>query len=134
MILDTSAYSQFDRGSQSVGDLLNTIKTVHIPLVVVAELKLGYLYGSRSAENLASLMAFISKTSVDILSPDLETSDLYAEIGAYAKRKGISLGVNDTWIAALAIQHKLPLATYDKDFDYIRELLPSKLHILEPNS
>jgi tRNA(fMet)-specific endonuclease VapC len=38
------------------------------------------------------------------------------------KKKGTPSPENDIWISAIAMQHKLRLATRDKHFDYISGL------------
>jgi predicted nucleic acid-binding protein len=56
------------------------------------------------------------------LLPDLETARVYGKVRADASRAAISLTAsktNDLWIAALCIQHDLPLLTNDGGFDHI---------------
>lgn len=58
---------------------------------------------------------------VDINSqPVLEA---YAEIDAWGRSKGLSLGKNDLWIAASAAATNSTLLTADKDFDPLQQFI-----------
>jgi predicted nucleic acid-binding protein len=56
------------------------------------------------------------------LVPGIETARIYGDIRAATFRKTDNLSAskkNDLWIAALCIQHDLPLLTNDGGFDHI---------------
>ena len=46
----------------------------------------------------------------------------YAEIRDRLKRAGTPIPSNDLWIAALAVQHRLPVVSRDTHFDQVRTL------------
>ena len=52
-----------------------------------------------------------------VLILDLMAVHFYAEIRDQLKKKGRMISVNDLWIAALAIQHQLPILSKDCCFD-----------------
>jgi len=54
-----------------------------------------------------------------ILSPDIETARLYGKLRAKQMAEIGSAKRNDLWIAALCLQHELPLLTNDRGFDPI---------------
>jgi predicted nucleic acid-binding protein len=59
-----------------------------------------------------------------ILSPDLETARIYGTLRGstrQATRTTVSR-MNDLWIAALCVQHSIPLLTNDRGFDVIPDL------------
>lgn len=49
-----------------------------------------------------------------------ETANCYAQIRLELKRAGKPIPANDTWIAALARQHGLPVLTRDGHFDHMK--------------
>jgi len=55
--------------------------------------------------------------------PDLATAEHYGGIKTTLRKKGKMIHENDIWIAAVAIQHNLPLFTADKQFKEIDDLL-----------
>ena len=54
-----------------------------------------------------------------ILVCDTETARQYGRIKVELRRKGRPIPENDMWIAAVALQHGLTLATRDAHFDAI---------------
>ena len=60
--------------------------------------------------------------AVDLLAPDKETSVFYGQIAAGLARAGTPIPQNDIWIAALARQTGLPVATTDDHFDRVTNL------------
>ena len=52
----------------------------------------------------------------------LETASAYADIRLSLKAAGTPIPVNDTWIAALARQHQLPVLSRDTHFDAVENL------------
>jgi tRNA(fMet)-specific endonuclease VapC len=50
---------------------------------------------------------------VDVLLPDKSTPEIYGRISAQLSQLGTPIPQNDIWIAAIALQSNLPLATAD---------------------
>ncbi len=80
MIIDTNVYSAIDMGVQSATDILDNAAELLIPLPVVAELRFGFVRGSRRAENESRLQTLLSQPNVQVLCPTLQTSVIYAEL------------------------------------------------------
>jgi predicted nucleic acid-binding protein len=57
-----------------------------------------------------------------VLDVNEETAFHYAEIRVELKAAGTPLPTNDTWIAALSRQYRLPVLSRDKHFDLVRGL------------
>jgi tRNA(fMet)-specific endonuclease VapC len=57
-----------------------------------------------------------------ILGPDERTAHYYGRIKADLAQLGKAIPQNDVWIAAIAVEHNLPLATRDQHFTYISGL------------
>ena len=47
------------------------------------------------------------------------TAVSYAAVRVSLKEKGTPIPANDAWIAALALQHRLPVLSRDKHFDAV---------------
>ncbi len=95
-----------------------------MPLFVLAELRLGFSRATR-----ASQLDELTRVS-RILVPDPETIPHYVLVrnellrtrtlpASAERREGLH---HDVWIAALCIQHKLPLLTRDSDLTGISGL------------
>jgi len=58
----------------------------------------------------------------DILPITEETATAYAALRIALKRSGRPIPANAAWIAALAIQHRLPVLSRDQHFDAVPDL------------
>ena len=114
LLLDTSVVVDLFAGDSAVQRILATADEVFVPSVVVGELFYGAQRSSRRAENYAQVETFASATAV--LPCDLSTARHYGSIKDALRSKGRPLPENDIWIAALARQHALTLATRDAHF------------------
>jgi len=118
LILDTSVVVRHLRGNVGVTVRLQAHllagELLYLPLVVWGEL----LYGARRAgqpeRELASLAEFARATAR--LYPTERTASAYAEIKNTLAQAGALIPENDLWIAALALEHGLPLAACDEHF------------------
>lgn len=119
MIVDTSAYSAFARGHYGLKRWFNGGQQLQIPLPVIAELYGGFVFGTKAEENIALLERFLDAPHITTLLMTNKTALLYARIYANLRRAGRPIGVNDMWIAALAIEHSVPLLTLDADFKHV---------------
>lgn len=131
MIIDTNFYSALDAGSTAAKEVASTQQAIKLPINVIAELKFGFSYGGREKPNTDRLNRFMSLENVSVLTPRLETAAIYADLAAYCRRQGRVLSHNDLWIAALAKEYDDVLATFDKDFEAIKDYLGGKLIVLE---
>lgn len=129
MLLDTNAYSALVRAKPSIVSVIDGANEVVMCVPVIAELRVGFELGNKQADNERKLLLFLSQLRV--LTPDIATSKIYAELFAYARRAGRTLSNNDTWIAALAKQHSIRLVTYDNDFKIFEDVLEDQLILLE---
>jgi tRNA(fMet)-specific endonuclease VapC len=93
-----------------------------VPVPVLAELRFGFLNGTRGRENEAHLARFLDRPRVEVLRCDEETALRYAELKLQLKKQGTPFPINDVWIAALALQHQATLFTRDPDFERLPQL------------
>jgi predicted nucleic acid-binding protein len=91
-----------------------------VSVVTVAELRLGVLMSDDPeirARRLMTLTTVLQRFTP--LSIDQRVADRFAEIVATARRDGRHPKVMDTWIAAIAVAHDLPVYTQDDEFPSI---------------
>jgi predicted nucleic acid-binding protein len=121
--LDTNRLTDYFRGDTELAEHLDVCDEVLIPLIVLAEIKAGFLGGNRHQNNEVVLRKFLAKPTVTVLMPGRETADHFAKLFVQLKRAGTPLPDNDMWIGALALEHDLTLITRDQHFDRIPQLL-----------
>ena len=117
--LDTSAYSNFQRGDERVVEILDRAEWVGVPAIMLGELRTGFLLGNQRARNEDDLSDFLSNPVVEILVVDEEASRHYAEIVTDLRRAGTPLTTNDIWIAASAARAGALVLTYDNHYEQI---------------
>ena len=91
-----------------------------IPVIVVGELIFGAYNSRRRDENLSGLSEFLE--DIPVLDCDSETAEWYAKVRFQLQKIGRPIPANDMWIAALALQHGLKVASKDTHFDYVEGL------------
>ena len=121
-VIDTNIYSGFNRGSLQLKQFGSPKNEFFIPLTVIAELRAGFKVGNRQALNESVLSNFLNAPNTTILKPSEATTKKYAHIYSQLRQAGKSIGTNDIWIAALCLEHKLPLLTLDDGFKQIEDL------------
>ncbi len=92
--------------------------TIHLPWIAKAEFLRGARYAKLDNQETSLLLS-----SFCILWPNDYTLDIYAQIWADLAGKGKMIGPNDLWIAASAIEKKLPLLTRNaREFERVNDL------------
>ena len=120
--LDTSAYSYFKRGEERVVSLLESAEWIGLPSIVLGELWMGFLAGSRAERNVAELREFLANPVVNELVVDGDVARVYAEIAIALRRAGTPIPTNDIWIAAAAANVGAIVLTHDDHFDQIKRV------------
>lgn len=131
MIIDTNIYIALYNGEKAAIDALRSTPVIVVPIMAVAELRFGFMYGSRQRENEKKLDMFLAQEKVEIIYPTLQTAQIFGELSVYCRRVGRALSHNDLWIAALAREQNLPLVTRDKDFAVFSDMFGKSLIIIE---
>jgi len=122
ILIDTNRYRDFCEGESSALEVIRHAKKILVPFAMVAELRSGFLCGTRSRENEKSLTMFLNSDRVKALYPDENTTHHFAQVFAQLRLQGTPIPVNDIWIAALAIQYDLMLFSRDTHFDKLPQL------------
>jgi predicted nucleic acid-binding protein len=112
-LLDTSVFIARESG-RPLGTLP---RAAAISVVTVAELHLGVLVADRPAVRIRRLRTLTSAQNLfEPLPVDSDVARAFAELVAQARRTGKRPKIMDTWIAATALAHGLPIYTQDDDF------------------
>jgi tRNA(fMet)-specific endonuclease VapC len=123
LALDTNRYVDLCKGVSETVDLLTVADGVSLPFVVLGELRAGFAFGRRPAENERVLQRFLLKEGVEVLYADDQTTHHYARAFRQLRTQGTPIPTNDLWIAALVLQHDLVLHDRDKHFDHLPQLV-----------
>lgn len=126
ILLDTSAYIALQRSKIEALQIIRNTRFIYINTVILGEIKGGLRVGSKIDFNLRILQNFLAAPRIKCLPIDEETAEYYSQIYTELRRKGKPIPTNDMWIAATALQHRLPLFTYDRDFVHIENLQQGK--------
>lgn len=121
--LDTNRYVDFARGDAEVLQTMESVEEIIVPLIVLAELRAGFVAGSQGARNEGGLRRFLLQPGVSLIAPDEQTTHYYAAVYRQLRQQGTPIPTNDIWIAALTIQHGLVLCARDAHFDHLPQIL-----------
>ena len=123
LALDTNAYREAADGKPRAVELLRRADEIFVPFVVLGELRAGFAADTVGKKNEAKLTEFLGSPRVRVLLADEQTTHAYATLFAQLRRQGTPIPTNNLWIAALAIQHDLPLLSSDRHFSHLPQLL-----------
>ncbi len=104
VLLDTNVIIAFFSGEKAVSQRF-TDAEVLVSSTVLGELYYGARKSAHAAANITRIEQFASQ--------------LYGRIRDRLRLKGRPIPENDIWIAAVALQHGLPLATRDEHFNKV---------------
>lgn len=119
LIFDTNAYVEVAQGNANALQKLRRAAKVHLTFVSLAELRAGFACGTKTQQNEKNLQRFLAAKRANVLYADSETSLFYARIYATLRQNATPIPTNDLWIAALALQHGLPVYTLDRHFSKV---------------
>lgn len=114
VLVDTSVVVEFFKGNPEIVRMLERHRPVFVPVVVVAELLIGALRSQKVDLNIQQIEVFVGRST--LLPCDADTANYYADIANRLWSRGRPIPQNDIWIAAVAKQHGLALATRDAHF------------------
>jgi len=115
--LDTNLAIAILNGDGQVTDWANAFARLFIPVPVLAELRFGAMNSGHASHNLARAADLVSRCTV--LDATSATATEYARLRVATRRVGRPIPVNDLWIAATCVEHRVPLGTTDAHFDHI---------------
>lgn len=103
--------------------MLEGAETVVLPFVVLGELRAGFSLGKRGLRNEQKLQHFLARPGVEVAWPGNATTRCYAQVYRQLRRQGTPIPTNDLWIAAIVLEHDLLLATRDRHFDHLPQII-----------
>ena len=114
ILLDTNIVIALFGQDQKIRQRLSKAKEVFIPSIVLGEL----YYGAYKSTNVGANLDRISELAIHstILFCDSVTAQHYGKIKNLLRTKGRPIPENDIWIAAIAEQYQLTIATRDEHF------------------
>ncbi|MYB65574.1 type II toxin-antitoxin system VapC family toxin [Candidatus Poribacteria bacterium] len=119
-LLDTNIIIGLFNRDQAIQEKMRIKDRVFLAAPAIGELYYGARKSNKAAENIAKVNRITQQ--FPLYSCNLETAQRYGYIKDQLRQKGSLIPDNDIWIAAVAIQHGLILATRDSHFDEIESL------------
>lgn len=117
IVLDTSVVVAVLRRVPGMMARLQDAAELLVPLVVLGELEYGANLANPPARQHEAVRGFMEGAT--LLLPTDRTAAEYGQVKAALKTAGTPLPENDVWIAAVAREHGLPLATRDAHFSHV---------------
>ena len=117
MILDTNGLSALADGDVALEPILRQAAGIALPAIVLGE----YRYGIWQSRHRLRYERWLAEAiaGYQVLAVDQGTADHYADVREVLKRRARPIPANDLWIAALARQHRLPILSRDRHFDFV---------------
>ena len=109
VVLDTSVVVAVLRRVPGLMDRMRGAEELLVPLVVLGELEYGANLAAQQERQREAVRAFMEGAT--LLLPTARTAAEYGRVKAALKAAGTPTPENDIWIAAVALEHGLPLAT-----------------------
>lgn len=120
LLLDTSVIIEMLSGDAAAHRTAADAEQVFVPVTALGELLFGAEKSQRREAEIARIEAFVA--NYPVLPCVEETAHQYGEIRDNLRLKGRPIPPNDIWIAAIAQQHELTVATRDAHFREIEDL------------
>lgn len=120
--IDTNRYRDFCENDSMAVEQVQIADRIFLPFVTVAELRAGFLCGSRARQNEQILTRFLNSSRVSVLYPSDQTTRHYAQIFYQLRQQGTPIPTNDIWIAALVSENNLTLFSRDQHFDHLPQI------------
>lgn len=121
ILVDTGAVELLRRRDRKAESLVLR----HYPPVICAHVVGEFLFGQARAKVSATTFQEAREflDSFEILHPDADTAAIYGRLRAQLLASGIRLPDPDCWIAAHALESRLPLLSTNRDFRHNAELV-----------
>ncbi len=116
-LLDTSVFVARESGRTLAKELLPDESS--ISAVTVGELQAGVLAAGDTEVRARRLATLEALSDIEVLVVDDAVAASWAMLRVHLAESGRRVNVNDLWIAATALAHRLPVVTQDDDFDPI---------------
>ena len=98
-----------------------------VSVITVAELRAGVLVATDSQTRARRLRTVTAVTALEPFPVDDRVAESWAELRLSLRDEATRMPMNDSWIAATALAHDLPIATQDDDYDVVPGLQVLKI-------
>ena len=120
-IADTSLFVGLE--ADRVDDQVLSELDLGVSVITLGELRLGVVSAARDPESASRRLAtYDLARQLQPLPIDERVSDAWALLVAKLRAEGRRASINDTWIAATALAHNLPVVTQDADYEGMPDL------------
>jgi predicted nucleic acid-binding protein len=117
-LADTSMFIAREQGRELAGETIDELpEELVVSVVTVAELRLGVLMAGTVQTRAQRLDTLRLVESLEPLPVDDTVASAWARMVAELRAAGRRAPLNDSWIAATAIAHRIPVVTQDGDYD-----------------
>jgi predicted nucleic acid-binding protein len=113
-IADTSLFIALEQKRKMVG---TPPQRVAVSVVTVGELRLGVLVATDGAARARRLETVSRAEALEPLPIDSSVAHAWATLRLTLRDQGRRMPINDSWIAATAIAHHLPVVAQDTEYD-----------------
>jgi len=120
ILLDTNIVIGLFGNDESILTHLSESEGVFLPSIAIGELYYGAYKSAQSENNIKRIDELVA--SISVLICDAGTALHYGRLKKDLKEKGKPLPENDIWIAAIAKQNNLTVASRDQHFKEIDSL------------
>jgi predicted nucleic acid-binding protein len=115
-IADTSLFIALEQKRALAG---TPPQHIAVSVVTIGELRLGVLAATDGLARARRLETVSRAEALDPLSIDSGVARAWATLRLALRDQGLRMPLNDSWIAATAIAHHLPVVAQDADYDGI---------------
>jgi predicted nucleic acid-binding protein len=98
-----------------------------ISAITLGELRLGVLQAKDPQTASRRLSAYQLAQRLEALTVDEAVSEAWVLLVSRLRAEGRKVPVNDSWIAATAIAHQVPIVTQDSDYDAMPDVQVIKI-------
>ena len=113
-LLDTSIFIALETGRPLDTDRSPTNSSVSI--ITIGELRLGILTARDALTRSARLSTFLDASELNPLPIDENVAEAWAQLRITLRDTKTKMSVNDSWIAATAMAHNIPVITQNGGF------------------
>lgn len=113
-VADTSLFIALEQERDLAGP---APKRIAVSVITVGELRLGVLAAGDGPTRARRLETVSRVEELDPLPVDAKVAHAWAALRLALRDQGRRMPLNDSWIAATAIAHKMPVVAQDSDYD-----------------
>lgn len=113
-IADTSLFIALEHRRALAG---TPPQQIAVSVVTIGELRLGVLTATDGPARAKRLETVSRAEALDPLPIDSGVAHAWATLRLALRDKGLRMPLNDSWIAATAIAHHVPVVAQDADYD-----------------